>query len=155
MIDVAAYALLKRGITAAGSTTPGVSITDAKIENGHLILIMSDGSTIDAGALPAAGIDDTTTSTDTTWSSAQIVKYHEENISKLDEVRAAEIAQEVVERALSEFVPEFIVGGSAESAYEYIEGGAAANAEKDVLYSMDADGEPIGVKFDFTKTEEA
>ena len=127
MIDVAAYALLKRGITTAGSTTPGVGIADAKIENGHLILIMSDGSTIDAGALPAAGIDDATTSTDTTWSSAQIVKYHEENVSKLDEARTAEIAQEVVKRALDEFVPKFIVGGSAESTYE------------NVLYSMNAE----------------
>ena len=124
MIDVAAYALLKRGITAAGSTTP---IVDAKIENGHLILIMSDGNIIDAGALPAAGIDDATTSTDTTWSSAQIVKYHEENVSKPDEARTAEIAQEVVKRALDEFVPKFIVGGSAESTYE------------NVLYSMNAE----------------
>lgn len=120
MIDVAAYALLKRGITTAGSTTPGVGIVDAKIENGHLILIMSDGSTIDAGALPAAGIDDATTSTDTTWSSAQIVKYHEENVSKFDEARTTEIAQEVVKRALDEFVPKLIIGGSAESTYENV-----------------------------------
>ena len=127
MIDVAAYALLKRGITTAGSTTPGVGIVDAKIENGHLILIMSDGSTIDAGALPAAGIDDATTSTDTTWSSAQIVKYHEENVSKFDEARTTEIAQEVVKRALDEYVPKFIIGGSAESTYE------------NVLYSVDSE----------------
>lgn len=127
MIDVAAYALLKRGITTAGSTTPGVGIADAKIENGHLILIMSDGSTIDAGALPAAGIDDATTSTDTTWSSAQIVKYHEENVSKFDEVRTTEIAQEVVKRALDEYVPKLIIGGSAESTYE------------NVLYSVDSE----------------
>ena len=51
-----------------------------KIENGHLILILSDGSTIDCGALPAAGIDDATTSPDTTWSSNKIVDYVENNV---------------------------------------------------------------------------
>lgn len=148
MIDVAAYALLKRGITAAGSTTPGVGITDAKIENGHLILIMSDGSTIDAGLLPTgAGIDDSVVSTETTWSSAKIEEYHTQHV----EIRAAEIAQEVAERALSEFVPELISGGTAENTIEYIEGGSAADVEPDVLYGMDADEEPVGVKFDFSE----
>lgn len=75
MIDVAAYALLKRGITTADSTTPGVSITDAKIENGELILIMSDGNIINAGKLPAGDIDDTVISPDSTWSSEKVVNY--------------------------------------------------------------------------------
>lgn len=70
MIDVAAYALLKRGISTSGTTSS--EIADAKIENGHLILVLKDGSTIDCGALPAAGIDDESVSTDTTWSSARI-----------------------------------------------------------------------------------
>lgn len=141
MIDVAAYALLKRGITTAGSTTP---IVDAKIENGHLILIMGDGSTIDVGPLPTgAGIDDSVISTETTWSSAKIEEYHTSHV----ETRAAEIAQEVTERALSEFVPELITGGTAKNTIEYIEGGSAANTESNVLYGMDADEEPVGVEF--------
>ena len=110
MIDVAAYALLKRGISTAGSTTPGVIITDAKIENGHLILIMSDGTTIDTGLLPTgAGIDDSVVSTETTWSSNKIQEYHNAHV----EIRAAEIAQEVAERVLNESMPELITGGSA------------------------------------------
>ena len=146
MLDVAAYALLKRGITTAGGTT-GATITDARIEDGHLILIMSDGTTIDAGALPTgnAAIDDSVVSTETTWSSARIEEYHTTHV----EVRAAEIALEVAERALSEFVPELISGGTAENGIQLIEGGGAAFDEKDVLYGMDADEEPIGVKFDF------
>ena len=78
MIDVAAYALLKRGISTSGVSSS--QITDAKIENEHLILILSDGSTIDCGTLPAAGIDDATTSPDTTWSSNKIVDYVENNV---------------------------------------------------------------------------
>ena len=144
MIDVAAYALLKRGITTAGTGT-GTTITDAKIENGELILIMSDGTTVNAGKLPTGGIDDSIVSTETTWSSAKIEEYHTSHV----EVRAAEIAQEVAERALSEFVPELISGGNAENAIEFIEGGSAAFDEDDVLYGMDADEEPVGVKFDF------
>lgn len=87
MIDVAAYALLKRGITTAGSTTPGVGIADAKIENGELILIMTDGTTINAGKLPTGGLDE-------------------------EEVRA--IAHEVTTEQLTEFVPQHIVGGGAQ-----------------------------------------
>ena len=145
MIDVAAYALLKRGITTAGTGT-GATITDAKIENGELILIMSDGTTINAGKLPTgAGIDDSVVSTETTWSSAKIEEYHNSHV----EIRAAEIAQEVAERALSEFVPELINGGSAENGIELIEGGSASFDEDDILYGMDADEEPVGVKFNF------
>ena len=144
MIDVAAYALLKRGITTAGTGT-GATITDAKIENGELILIMSDGTTVNAGKLPTGGIDDSIVSTETTWSSAKIEEYHNSHV----ETRAAEIAQEVAERALSEFVPELINGGSAENGIELIEGGGATFDEDDVLYGMDADEEPVGVKFDF------
>ena len=144
MIDVAAYALLKRGISTAGTGT-GATITDAKIENGELILIMSDGTTVNAGKLPTgAGIDDSIVSTETTWSSEKIVEH-----TTLNEDRIAEIALEVTERALSEFVPEFIVGGSALESIAYIKGGAASNDEEDILYGMDADEEPVGVKFNF------
>ena len=143
MIDVAAYALLKRGITTAGTGT-GATITDAKIENGELILIMSDGTTVNAGKLPAGGIDDSVVSTETTWSSAKIVEH-----TTLNEERIAEIALEVTERALSEFVPDLIIGGNAIDSIAYIEGGAAADNEDDVLYGMDADEEPIGVDFKF------
>lgn len=146
MLDVAAYALLKRGITAAGSAT-GATIADARIEDGHLILIMSDGTTIDAGALPvgSAAIDDSVVSTETTWSSARIEEYHTTHV----ETRAAEIALEVAERALSEFVPEFIYGGGASMEIELIDGGIAAFNEKDTIYGMDADKEPVGVEFNF------
>lgn len=144
MIDVAAYALLKRGITTAGTGT-GATITDAKIENGELILIMSDGTTVNAGKLPTgAGIDDSIVSTETTWSSAKIVEH-----TTLNEERIAEIALEVTERALSEFVPDLITGGNAIDSIAYIEGGAAADNEDDVLYGMDADEEPVGVDFIF------
>jgi hypothetical protein len=81
MIDVAAYALLKRGITTAGSTTPGVSIADAKIENGELILIMSDGNIINAGKLPTGDINDTIVSPDSTWSSEKVVIYVDDKIT--------------------------------------------------------------------------
>lgn len=148
MIDVAAYALLKRGITTAGSTT-GTTIADAKIENGHLILIMSDDSTIDVGLLPTgAGIDDSVVSTETTWSSAKIVEH-----TNLNEERIAEIALEVTERALSEFVPDLITGGNAVESIAFIEGGAAADNEDDVLYGMDANEEPVGVEFRFKEEE--
>lgn len=143
MIDVAAYALLKRGITTAGTGT-GATITDAKIENGELILIMSDGTTVNAGKLPAGGIDDSVVSTETTWSSAKIVEH-----TNLNEKRIAEIALEVTERALSEFVPDLITGGNAIDTIAYIEGGAAADNEDDVLYGMDADEEPVGVDIVF------
>lgn len=139
MIDVAAYALLKRGITTAGTGT-GATITDAKIENGELILIMSDGTTVNAGKLPTGGIDDSVVSTETTWSSAKIVEH-----TTLNEERIAEIALDVTERALSEFVPELITGGNATNSIEFIEGGSAFYNEDDVLYGMDADEEPIGV----------
>lgn len=78
MIDVAAYALLKRGITTAGSTAP---IVDAKIENGELILIMSDGNIINAGKLPTGNIDDTVISPDSTWSSEKVVNYVDDKIT--------------------------------------------------------------------------
>lgn len=143
MIDVAAYALLKRGITTAGTGT-GATITDAKIENGELILIMSDGTTVNAGKLPTGNIDDSIVSTETTWSSAKIVEH-----TTLNEERIAEIALEVTERALSEFVPDLITGGNAIDSIAYIEGGAAADNEDDVLYGMDADEEPVGVDFIF------
>lgn len=142
MIDVAAYALLKRGISTAGTGT-GATITDAKIENGELILIMSDGTTVNAGKLPA-GIDDSIVSTETTWSSEKIVEH-----TALNEQRIAEIALEVTGRALSEFVPDLITGGNAIDSIAYIEGGAAADNEDDVLYGMDADEEPVGVDFKF------
>lgn len=87
MIDVAAYALLKRGITTAGTSTPGVTIMDAKIENGELILIMTDGSTINAGALPTGGVSE-------------------------EEVRV--IAHEVTNEILVDYVPQHIVGGGAQ-----------------------------------------
>ena len=141
MIDVAAYALLKRGITTAGTGT-GATITDAKIENGELILIMSDGTTVNAGKLPAGGIDDSIVSTETTWSSEKIVEH-----TALNEERIAEIALEVTERALSEFVPDLITGGNATNSIEFIEGGSAFYNEDDVLYGMDADEEPVGVDF--------
>lgn len=146
MLDVAAYALLKRGITTAGGTT-GATITDARIEDGHLILIMSDGTIIDAGALPTgnAAIDDTSVSTETTWSSARIEEYHTAHV----ETRATEIAKDIVERALSEFVPELITGGAAEYDIELVNGGIAASEERDTLYGMDADEESTGVKFNF------
>ena len=143
MIDVAAYALLKRGISTAGTGT-GATITDAKIENGELILIMSDGTTVNAGKLPTGGIDDSIVSTETTWSSAKIVEH-----ATLNEERIAEIALEVTERALSEFVPELITGGNAANSIEFIEGGGAFFNEDDVLYGMDADEEPVGVDFKF------
>jgi hypothetical protein len=144
MIDVAAYALLKRGITTAGTGT-GTTITDAKIENGELILIMSDGTTVNAGKLPTgAGIDDSIVSTETTWSSEKIVEH-----TALNEERIAEIALDVTERALSEFVPELITGGNAANTIEFIEGGSAFYNEDDVLYGMDADEEPVGVDFKF------
>ena len=138
MLDVAAYALLKRGIPNAGAT-----VVNAYIENGQLILVMSDGTTINAGAVTA--IDDTKISTETTWSSAHIEEYHNTHV----ETRAAEIALEVTERALSEFVPELINGGTAENNIQLIEGGDAASKEKDILHGMDADKEPVGVKFNF------
>ena len=141
MIDVAAYALLKRGITTAGGAT-GATIVDARIEDGNLILIMSDGTIINAGVLPTVAIDDTITSTKTTWSSARIEEYHNTHV----EQRAAEIALEVTERALSEFVPELINGGNS---IEIISGGASDEQETDILYGMDADEENIGVKFNF------
>lgn len=141
MIDVAAYALLKRGITTAGTGT-GATITDAKIENGELILIMSDGTTVNAGKLPTGGIDDSIVSTETTWSSEKIVEH-----TALNEERIAEIALDVTERALSEFVPELITGGNATNSIEFIEGGSAFYNEDDVLYGMDADEEPVGVDF--------
>ena len=143
MIDVAAYALLKRGITTAGTGT-GATITDAKIENGELILIMSDGTTVNAGKLPTGNIDDSIVSTETTWSSEKIVEH-----TNLNEKRIAEIALEVTERALSEFVPDLITGGNAIDSIAYIEGGAAADNEDDVLYGMDADEEPVGVDIIF------
>lgn len=143
MIDVAAYALLKRGITTAGTGT-GATITDAKIENGELILIMSDGTTVNAGKLPTGGIDDSIVSTETTWSSEKIVEH-----TALNEERIAEIALDVTERALSEFVPELITGGNAANTIEFIEGGSAFYNEDDVLYGMDADEEPVGVDFKF------
>ena len=143
MIDVAAYALLKRGITTAGTGT-GATITDAKIENGELILIMSDGTTVNAGKLPTGGIDDSIVSTKTTWSSEKIVEH-----TALNEERIAEIALDVTERALSEFVPELITGGNATNSIEFIEGGSAFYNEDDVLYGMDADEEPVGVDFKF------
>ena len=143
MIDVAAYALLKRGITTAGTGT-GATITDAKIENGELILIMSDGTTVNAGKLPAGNIDDSIVSTETTWSSEKIVEH-----TALNEERIAEIALDVTERALSEFVPELITGGNATNSIEFIEGGSAFYNEDDVLYGMDADEEPVGVDFKF------
>lgn len=87
MIDVAAYALLKRGITTAGTSTPGVTIMDAKIENGELILIMTDGTTINAGALPTGGITE-------------------------EEARA--IAYEAANEALVDYVPQYITGGGAQ-----------------------------------------
>lgn len=87
MIDVAAYALLKRGITSAGTSTPGVTIMDAKIENGELILIMTDGTTINAGKLPTGGLNE-------------------------EEVRA--IAQEITAEQLAGFVPQHIIGGGAQ-----------------------------------------
>ena len=141
MIDVAAYALLKRGITTAGTGT-GATITDAKIENGELILIMSDGTTVNAGKLPTGNIDDSIVSTETTWSSEKIVEH-----TALNEERIAEIALEVTERALSEFVPDLITGGNATNSIEFIEGGSAFYNEDDVLYGMDADEEPVGVDF--------
>ena len=143
MIDVAAYALLKRGITTAGTGT-GATITDAKIENGELILVMSDGTTVNAGKLPTGGIDDSIVSTETTWSSEKIVEH-----TALNEERIAEIALEVTERALSEFVPDLITGGNATNSIEFIEGGSAFYNEDDVLYGMDADEEPVGVDFKF------
>lgn len=142
MIDVAAYALLKRGIATSGATSNQIS--DAKIENGHLILILNDGSTIDCGALPTIEIDDTTISPETTWSSEQIVRYHTENTvpGALDEAKVREIALEVAEDAISEMMPSTIIGGAA---IDLINGGVADFEEPDILYGMDADEEPVGV----------
>ena len=85
MIDIAAYALLKRGISTSGATTS--QIVDAEIRDGHLILILDNGSEIDCGALPAAGIDDETITSSTTWSSEKITQYHEENSYDEEEIR--------------------------------------------------------------------
>lgn len=87
MLDIAAYALLKRGIMNAGTSTPGVTIMDAKIENGELILIMTDGTVINAGALPANGVSE-------------------------EEVRT--IAQKVTNEILVEYTPKHITGGNAQ-----------------------------------------
>ena len=87
MLDIAAYALLKRGITTAGTSTPGVTIMDAKIENGELILIMTDGTVINAGALPENGVNE-------------------------EEVRA--IAQKVTNENLVYYAPKHIIGGNAQ-----------------------------------------
>lgn len=86
MIDIAAYALLKRGITTAGAIT-GATIVDARIEDGELILIMSDNSIINAGKLPTSGLTE-------------------------EQVRV--IAQEITEETLVDFVPQHIVGGGAQ-----------------------------------------
>ena len=81
MIDVAAYALLKRGITTSGATTN--QIAGATIRDGHLILILSTGEEVDCGALPTAEINDNLISENTTWSSAQIAEYHSENMPNI------------------------------------------------------------------------
>lgn len=139
MIDVAAYALLKRGISTSGATSN--TIADARIENGHLLLILTDGTTIDCGALPAAGIDDATVSSETTWSSEQIVRYHTAG-GGLSESEVRAIALEVAEDAISELMPSTIIGGEPIS---YINGGEANSEETDIIYGMDADEEPVGV----------
>lgn len=146
MFDVAAYSLLKRGVEVAGGASGSV-IVDARIENGELILITEDGKEINCGALPTGGvqIDDANISTETTWSSARIVEYRDE----INEQQMRVIALDVTEKALSEFVPELIIGGNAETALSYIVGGGASFNEDDTLEGMDADEEPIGVKFDF------
>ena len=81
MIDVAAYALLKRGITTSGATTN--QITSAEMRDGHLILILSNGEELDCGILPTAEIKDDSISENTTWSSAQIAEYHNENLPSI------------------------------------------------------------------------
>lgn len=52
----------------------GVSVTGLSISGGHLFCTLSDGTSIDAGALPSGGaeIDDSTTALDKTWSSSKI-----------------------------------------------------------------------------------
>lgn len=52
----------------------GVSVTGLGISEGHLFCTLSDGTSIDAGALPSGGaeIDDSTTALDKVWSSDKI-----------------------------------------------------------------------------------
>lgn len=65
----------------------GVSVTGLSISGGHLFCTLSDGTSIDAGALPSGGaeIDDTTTALDKTWSSDKISDALSELSDSIDE----------------------------------------------------------------------
>lgn len=142
--DYVTYALLKKKI---GSAAGGIS--GAKVENGHLILIGADGIEYDCGDLGIPTIDDATTSTSTIWSSQKVVDYYKEQT--IDEPQIRAIALDVTEDALSELMPNAIMGGVAGESLDVISGGAAINAEKDLLYGMDADEEPIRIDITLEK----
>lgn len=143
--DYVTYALLKKKI---GSAAGGIS--GAKVENGHLILIGADGIEYDCGDLGIPTIDDAATSTSTIWSSQKVVDYYKEQT--IDEPQIRAIALDVTEDALSELMPNAIMGGIAGESLDVISGGSAINAEEDLLYGMDADEEPI--RIDITLEEE-
>lgn len=144
MFDVAAYALLKRGVITAGGETPlVVSCVDARIENGQLVLVFSDGTERVAGAIPT--IDDNTISDTTTWSSGKIVSYVDETVANaefgVDEDAVAAISKTTTESLLAELMPSQILG-SANTA-DLIIGGAADFDEADVLVG----GDKVSVTF--------
>ena len=142
--DYITYALLKKKISSAAGGIQG-----AKVENGHLIIIGADGIEYDCGDLGIPTIDDAATSTSTIWSSQKIVDYHNEHF---DETKIRAIALDVTEDALGELMPSAILGGYAGESLDIIDGGRANIIEKDTLYGMDADEEPISI--DITLEEE-
>ena len=145
--DYITYALLKKKISSAAGGIQG-----AKVENGHLIIIGADGIEYDCGDLGIPTIDDAATSTSTIWSSQKIVDYHNEHSAAINETQIRAIALDVTEDALGELMPSAILGGYAGESLDIIDGGRANTAEKDTLYGMDADEEPISI--DITLEEE-
>ena len=133
--DYITYSLLKKKISSVAG-----GIKEAKIENGRLILIGIDGVEYDCGDLGLPNLDDNNIANNSTWSSQKIVEYYKNN--SYNESQIKEIALEVAEDAISEFMPSTILGGKA---IHHVDGGEAVFDEQNIIYGMDADEEPIGV----------
>lgn len=99
--DIVTYALLKKRMSGG--------IASTKIENGHLILVGTDGTEYDCGDLGIPTIDDENVSSTTIWSSQKIME------AIPSEEAIAQIAKETNE------------------TYDYIIGGTADFNETDIL----------------------
>lgn len=119
--DIVTYALLKKQIAAAAG-----GISDAKVENGHLILVGIDGTEYDCGDLGIPTLDDTQIATDVVWSSQKIV----------DSIPS----QKTIEQIATEIAKEnsIIFGGES---YDMIIGGKANFDEPDTLIATGEAGE--------------